>query len=447
MKKIIFSVLGLTMLILRVSAQQSVDSLAQNATHQVIQNVHAKKTNASNNIISDFYQLSLNDVTGTSKALSFGATLNAIHSGLKPNDLDYRPSYFANNFQPVIDLGYKNNFQNINTSVGFKYAFINQTDVKNSHLLDSNAVLQADYEKLAALDKPIRRYLTDQANAPSAPLRLQIKTLSAERQKLTKTDSVRIKQLDVRMAAIRKEIKLNDQLATIQLKTLQDQLTKFENGGDTAKMGKELNEVFEQVAGSNDKAAQAAVDDLKKATTQFNTDVEAASQKIANGWNVSFSPLLIYEITYGGVQGVDLGANGSKGFNLFKNKAYSTQLLLKASYDIGADTVVAKINTSRRILTDQFGFNQVLAASMIKSVSKTDPTPWMELGLTASYNYVFDGLKPKEKNKQPALNLKYGILIGKASWLTVPFTYNFAQKAGMALISLQVNVGDSPFSK
>jgi hypothetical protein len=422
--KILYITAFLTLLCLELFAQQPAELKANQDT--VTKKVAATKTNSNWDIIADFYQISVNDVTGNSKGLTFGATLYAISSGFKkPKPTDPPPSYFVNNFQPVLTVGYKNNFQNLNSSLGFKYAIFNQTDAKHSWLLNHNqpllntmAELQAYGEKfLAALRADHKRQLED-----------------------PKIRATLIAGLDSNSQAAKNILKDYREQLSKKLQSQIAQITAIEKTGDASKMSPELVAEFDKIDGVHTVSGLAAKEKAIKA------QLADISNQIANGWNIAINPMATYDLTHGGFQGVNLGVTGSKGFNLFKEDKYHTsQLVGKFNYVTGTDTIVSKINTSRKQITDQFGFNQVIGTSTNKSVSKSDPTPSVEASLTGSYNYVFSGLKPKEKNAQPALNLKFGVLVGKSTWLTLPLSYNFGTKAGTALVSVQANIGTGPF--
>lgn len=375
--------------------------------------VQDRKTGASREILADFYQLALDDISGTNKGLTFSASLNAIHAGLHPGQSDFASSYFANNFQPVVKLGYKNDFKNLNASVGFKMAY-NETDVKHSSVLNNNQAL------LEAVVNLQRKYQTVQ--------KAFTKDLDDQYQAFLKTDSAKDKDL---LAKKKKTIRDAGS-------ALQQELTNFGKTGDLSALDPRLLALF--------KTQGIDVQELSLEYKTFATNLDAAVKKIALGWNISLSPLLIYDITHTGFQGFDLNLAGTKGWTWF-NDNHPTSLIFKGAYTAGADTIVSQVSWGRKAITDQIGLNQVLASSIIQSVSKTDPTPWLELSITGGYNYVFSGLKPKENQKQPALNAKLGVLIGKSTWFTLPFTYNFGQKAATTLISVQVNIGDAPIAK
>ena len=409
---------------LQAFAQDPV-KLSADVKDTVIKKVAAAKTNTSWDIISDFYQLSLNDITGTSKALTFGATLNAISQAFKPPVVDHDPGRFANNFQPVLVLGYKNNFQNLNSSIGFKYALFNQTDAKYSNLLNNNEVLLGQFKDLqdyaekfiAALRADHKKQLNDPKVRAALIAGLDSNSAPAK----TILDNYRIQ--------------LNQ-----KLKSQLDQITALEKNASAGKLTPDLKKEFDSIDGIHTVGGLVAKDSIIRAR------MDDIARTIANGWNIAINPMVTYDITGGGFQGLNLGATGSKGFRWFNEDKYHTsQFIGKFNYVVGTDSIVTVINTTRKQITDQLGFNQVIGTSINKSVSKTDPTPSFEASVTGSYNYVFSGLKKNEKNAQPALNLKFGVLVGKSTWLTLPLSYNFAAKTGMALLSLQVNVGPALF--
>lgn len=396
-----------------------------NATKAAInKKVADAKTNTSWDIIADLYQLSLNNVTGTGKSISFGATLHAIASGFNSSTTHPDGSYFANNFQPVVIMGYKNNFKNINASAGFKYAVFNQTDALHSKLLNNNPDLLQSLAALNDYDKDFRQALRDAAETKMNNQQVQHALLHG-----LDPESAEGKAI---IAAYKNEVlaQFNSQLK---------QLTALLLSGKNTDMSTDLRAFFDQTAGSG-----KSLDGLITLVNEAKAQINEVSARIARGWNVNINPMVTYDLTHGGFQGVNIGANGSKGFNIF-GKGHNSQAIGKFNYIAGTDTIVAVINTSRRQITNQIGFNQVLASSIIKSVSKTEPTPWLEASVTGSYNYVFAGLKPKEKNRQPALNLKLALLVGKSTWFTVPFTYNFGEKAATALISVTANIGQALF--
>jgi hypothetical protein len=382
------------------------------------------KTNTSWDIIADLYQLSLNDITGTGKSLTFGATLHAIASGFNNSTTKPDGSYFTNNFQPVVIMGYKNNYKNINASGGFKYAVFNQTDALHSKWLNHNPQLLQSLTALNDYDKNFRKALRDAAEKKMDDQQVQRALLNG-----TDPDSDAGKAI---IAAYKKEIlaQFNGQLK---------QLTALLLSGKSTDMSKELRDLFDQTAG-----ADRSIEGLIDLVGQVKSQIDEVSQRIVRGWNVNVNPMVTYDLTHGGFQGLNLGATGSKGFNIF-GKGRNLQVIGKFNYIIGSDTIVAAINTGRRQITDQLGFNQVIFSSLNKSVSKTEPTPWLEASLTGSYNYVFSGLKPKEEKRQPALNLKVALLVGKSTWFTVPFTYNFGTKSSTALISVTANIGQALF--
>jgi hypothetical protein len=382
--------------------------------------VQADKTNTAWDILSDFYQLSLSDLTGNTKGVTFVSSIYAIESGFNPNSKKIA-SYFENNFQPDVTLGYKNNFQNLNTSFGFKFG-ITQTDAKHSKKLNDDPVLLQELDSLTKYTEPIRRELlkreSDQKKDP-AMLAAVIKG--------NPPDSPEAKLL----------IKAYVDGITQQFDQQVKELTVVELTGDTSKLSPDIKVLFDntirKLPGYLALAAHA------------KSRLEYLSRQVANGYNVTLNPMVTYDFTHGGWQGVNLGANGIKGFNYGGDTTHTLQIVAKFNYIIGADTIVSKINTARKQITDQLGINQVLASSMIKSVSKNVPTPWLEASLTGSYNYVYAGLKPKEKNIQPALNFKIGLLLGKSTWFTIPVSYNFGTRTTTALVSLTANIGTAPF--
>jgi len=403
------------------------DNISTGLNQQVSKGVGDVKTNTAKDFLTDFYQLGLTDLSGTSKSLTFVASINAIESDFQTGKAKLTPTPFENNFQPDISFGYKNNFQNINTSVGFKYAVINQTDAKNSTWLNNDKVLQSDIKKLIAYDLAFNAAFTTNFNTQKEVFK----------KALTDTTSAKATAF----------IKSYEAILLQNLKSDLKDLTTLELSADTTKFTKDLKAVFNSavIKTKMENVPNPSYVDYTGMLAEIKSRIKDITTRISNGWNVTINPLLTYDITHTGVQGVNLGASEIKGFVIF-DTAHISQLITKFNYVVGTDTIVSKINTARKQLTDEVGFNQVLASSIIKSISKTGPTPWLELSLTAGYNYVFDGLKPNENPRQPSLNMKLGILIGKSTWLTAPLAYNFGTKAGTALISLQINFGTAPIS-
>jgi len=382
--------------------------------------VQAAKTDANSDLLSEFYQMGLSDLTGNTKGLTFVASIYAIKSGFKSNSAS-KPNYFENNFQPDVTVGYKNNFQNLNTSFGFKFALINQTDSKHSKKLNYDRVLLNYWQELNNLDSAFRTRLNGNMNA-----------LWNDQAKLTQAR----KGYDPNSETGKAMVKAYRNGLLQQYKNDLKALTALELNGDASQLSPELLALYYSTTPNSGR--------LQTVEKQAKAHLDSVSKVVANGWNVNINPMVTYDFTHGGFQGVNLGASSIKGWSII-DTGHTSQLVAKFNYVIGTDTIVSKINTARKEITDQVGFNQVLATSLTKSASKSVPTPCLEASFTGSYNYVYSGLKPKEKNAQPALNIKLGLLIGKSTWFTLPVSYNFGLKTTTAMFSVQANIGSAPF--
>jgi len=376
-----------------------------------------EKTLSSWDILGLLYQVAANDVTSDNKSVTFKSTLFGIRKVFNKkldNDDNYRRLWLDRNFEPNLAFDYKNNFNPSNLSVGFNLGVITANDVSSAPIFnDANTMKFKDYG--TSLD-----------NGPIVLL-----------------DDKIMKELATKYPGDNKTQK------AIQ-NTIEDAKTKFIVSGDP----NSLKNITLPDGQSLTAALQGMeAEDLEgKKTTLYDALIKLAKYydreltRVKNKWNVVFSPTATYAFYASSFQGYEFALKSIKGFCLFKDTKRTSQLLISGSLKIGDDTIVAKIRINRRQITDQIGFNQVLFTKKNTDQNgTTSESPVVEASLTGGCNWIMSGLSTKEKELQPVLKAKIGLMVGKNSWLVFPFTYNFTTKTGQGSISLTVNFGDPPF--
>ncbi|MDB4902255.1 MAG: hypothetical protein JWQ63_1536 [Mucilaginibacter sp.] len=363
---------------------------AQDITADAIKAVSYKaiylKTLTTWDLLSNLYQISLDDITADDKSVKFKSTIFGIHKVFDStvnNYQRYTELAWQRHLEPYINFSYKNNFDPSNMSFGINYSFVNANDKTESKDMNSNPLLMA-----------------------------------------------KIRALDAKLKPVINTIRLNGKPVDEINKSF-DQITKFVRSGDTKDLSAELLKTM------TDAGVISDIQDMKK-------EIDKTALRVANKWNLIFSPQLTYAINRSGVQGSSFIVNGVKGFEILKGR--STQLTIKTGFVLGDDTIVSSINTKRQQITNQLGFNQVLLMKDVKGDGGTaNKAPCAELAVSYGFNYLTSGYQASEKRRQPSLSAKFGVLIGKESWLVLPVTYNYATKTTVASISIKVNLGDAPF--
>jgi len=348
-----------------------------------IKKVQAAKSLTGWDILSNLYQLSLNDVTATSKSVSFKSTIFGLikNNNQKVNAVDYQHYSIERYLQPYLNFDYKNNFNPSNLSLGITWSFINANDVTRSKVFNSyNKDLSDRQAEIDAFVDPIITKLT------------------------------------------------NNQPPNYQ--TIIKHLATFEKSMDSSDLTDDLKKILPQEAITKIEAMKNKFDD--------------ANRNVANRFNVTFTPEISYAFNRSGVQGASFLLNAIKGFTIFAK--LSTQFTLKTGYVLGDDTVIKAIDMNKHLFENQLSLNQVIANKMIKgSDGKSNLSPCVELAINYGYNYLTSGYTAGQQRDESSLGAKFGILVGSSSWVVLPVTYNYATKKTVTSISLKVNLGDPPF--
>jgi len=388
-------------------------ALSQQATQntiatELIKKSAQEKTLASWDLLGLLYQVSINDVTANDKSINFKSTLYGIHkifdSSVATSDR-YRQLSFQRYFELSMAYKYKNQFSPSNLSFGFNYAIIHKNDVSTAKKLNSTSDIFAYVGQLE-----------------DGPLTVLDSILLSEAARYSEDPSVQ----------------------KILFTPHADLMAKFITTGDTSVLNDDplLKHLVDSIQATN---VLGFTTSLSLAISQLQKKIDNIYAKVQNDWNVTASPTITYGFNNGKWQGYELAVNALKGFKLFSDIKRTSQFIIKVSYKIGDDTLIEKVATNRKQITDELGINQVLSTKSLKADDGLKKKPSIELAITAGYNWVMSGLNPNEKAGQPALIAKLGFLLGKESWLVFPFNYNFSTHKGLASISIKVNLGDPPF--
>lgn len=359
---------------------------------QVISGTKKSKTLSGWELLSNLYQIGLENLSADDKSIKFKSTIFGIDKIFHPeikNSENYSRKTWERYVEPYINFSYQKNFNPSNITVGVNLSFINANDLttnKELNAIDSNLLAKKEH--------------LDNALMPAY-------------------DSI-----NVRLQAGR--------ITVLETKKLYSQLAKFVRSGSKDDLTDGLKTIL-------------TTGQIKE-IVDFQTMLDSLALNISNRWNVTFSPQGTYAFNRSAIQGASFMFNGIKGYELFKNR--STQMIFKGGFVMGADSIVKVVQISRHWLMGQAGLNQVLLVKDITAVDGTiNKIPCMELAVSGGYNWLTHDYTATEKRGQPSLNAKLGFLVGKDSWLLIPFTYNFATKDSYASISVKVNLGDAPFKK
>ncbi|MBV8391087.1 MAG: hypothetical protein JO080_14880, partial [Mucilaginibacter sp.] len=125
MKTITISLPGFVLLLAAQAAfgQAPAQDAAKQATATKVENT---KTLTSWDILSNLYQIGLNDLTADDKSVKLKSTIYGLHKLFNPKINDsktYKELAFERHFEPYLNMDYKNKFDPSNLTAGFNYSF------------------------------------------------------------------------------------------------------------------------------------------------------------------------------------------------------------------------------------------------------------------------------------------------------------------------------------
>ncbi|MGN8070959.1 hypothetical protein [Mucilaginibacter sp. 22184] len=377
---------------LKVSAQVS-DALIQDAT---LKKIPLQKTLSGWDILGNLYQLSLDDITADDKSIKFKSTifgLKKLGNDDPVSSAEYTRNKIARHIEPYLTFNYKDQFDPSNLTLGVNLSLINHNDKTESPKLTTLPVeIQTTHSSLNARLAAYRSQVTpDLPNATAADRNAVVALLN--------------KNFDL--------------------------ITAFVHSGDETKLPPALKADLDR-------------EGITPLVKQLQEQMDKLASDITNGFNLTFSPQATYAFNRSDLQGASFMFNGIKGFSWIKKR--TTQIIAKGGYVLGDDTVIKKTAIGRHQIQTQLGINQVFVTKKIKADDGTESaSPSGELSISYGYNYLTEGYLTDEKRDQQTLSAKLGFLIGKDSWLLIPFTYNFATKEKRASVTIKVNLGSAPF--
>lgn len=125
------------------------------------------KSGNSQDILTSFYQLAIQNLIGDEKVFQFSGSLFAIKSKTNPeiwNSLNYTKHTFSRNFVLTANLALDSSYRPSSSALGFRYALINKRD---KTIFDFSLEREKDWNTI--VDKSLSKYLKSKKNNVSDP--------------------------------------------------------------------------------------------------------------------------------------------------------------------------------------------------------------------------------------------------------------------------------------
>ncbi len=344
-------------------------------------------TGNNKDILTGFYNLYLNDLTGVNKEVKFSSNLFAIMLRYNKNliiDTNYIKNSWAKRFNIDFDASFENSNKLKGFSMGLKYAIIDKRDVTISKKL--------------------------------IPLALgKLKLI-----------------LDFHRSVISKISIIKDSALK---KNYNDQAKKFFSSHDSLifeNLYPELQKIILECSKTKDGF------DFSSVKNYSNLSIGMLADKSYKELLKSFQnmPLLVSYLnltTFTNkfqMSNIDLGLDFSKGI-INPNASNNLELNIKGSLGFANDTTKVNKDLSRSIANGEIGLNWVIKGS--------DNRSNIEFKLSASENYIISGLYNSENKQLFTMNGTLRFRISNDFWFPLEFKYDPKTGNVFGLINISSN--------
>ncbi len=350
-------------------------------TANVLKEAEHLKTGNYLDVLTSFFQMTTQNLTGDDKNIAFNGTLFAIKAEADPSlliDHNFANETFARNFQFNFKFDLDNNYKYSGFTGGFTYAIINDRDRKLANFMK-------DRKKYSDLITSYQELSTNITNATNAYIA-----------SYTATPGVTPAQIASEMAQIQEGL---------------DTLHKYHK---TTK----FPAAFLQQLSTKLDVEMATVDSLR---------VKAYAE-IDKGSLLTFSAAGSAD-DKGKLNKGTMGLIFLKG-NLFGKRA-SGELDIRSKFTY-ADTLVTK-TLQRTALNNTLGFNFVLLKS--KALNKS----LFELKVYGEYDRIFKNVLPGEKKDTFLANSDLRIRITDKLWLPLTIKYDVTNSNFLGFLNISYN--------
>ncbi|MEO7313210.1 MAG: hypothetical protein ABIX01_22685 [Chitinophagaceae bacterium] len=346
-------------------------------------------------LLTSFFQLSFNNLTGPKKELNFASNPFAVllksnpSAAIDTNYIKYKQLRKINfGFGLKLDSSYK--FNGFSSSV--KYALINNRDTTTSRLLFRELGNDSLSIEINALHDGLNKYIQD--SFPNTPANFdKRKELVLLVNKLFTDTLVAFNKLDGNFQQIVKAVAVRSQLA---------RFTSLITVSPAANIKRESEVNFRDLK-----------NELKKKLlwTVSLSDTTFKDQFF-------FSNILLKTELLKGMGKVKAGSN--------------TEMNLQAAVNFVDDTTSKGRDLKRAVLASEFGFNWVIR-------NKGNDQSYLELKFSGAYQHIFQTLYQNEKRNLFTLNGTFRVRVINDIWLPLEFKYDPATGNILGFLSVKFN--------
>lgn len=357
------------------------------------------RSGSNKDIITSFFQLAFDNLTGNKKEFNFQSNPFAVMLRSNPDlDIDYNYSKYNAlrklNFGFGISLDTSYRFNGF--SSGIKYALIDQRDHTTSKLFATNLRINGLFNERAILNEALRnevKNIYDNSNKTNED-RQKLVSLLAEISKFFNDDKTPFNKLDPSIQSMVHEMVIENKLTNIE---------------------KLLAENPSSNLRTNDKAIYEALKDSIKNCALWTISISDTTYTN----RFAFSNLVI-------------SSEFSKGVFAPKAGANNVELRLRADCNFLRDSLYGRNNLKRIFMNTEAGLNWVIR-------DKLNQKSWLELMLSSAYYHHFTRLYPNEKRDQFNLIVTTRIRIIDDIWVPFELKYDPTNGNVLGLLNVKLN--------
>lgn len=384
MSRKFISVIPVCILLLLISSRME----AQQKTTVPVITADSLATGNMKDVMTSFFQLAFDNLTGKQKELKFASNPYAIMLRANPGlavDTSYTKYRVLRNLNFIFNLKLDTSYKFNGFSSGITYALVNRRDYTMYHQFINQARLKnSEYEALTLAiaakavtikDTAVRRRLLNEGNRL-----LNDSTFTLNMVDAAIRDTLMALAKSNRLNGIYRLMRDNPQL----------NIYKTKNAGFD-----EVKQLFQN----------------KPVWTVGVTDTTYSNQLMFS--NISFSTQFLKGVSNPG-------------------KASHLEMDIRGNLNLVDDTLKAGRDLKRSLLNAEAGVNWVLK-------NKQNQQPLMELKFSAGYRKIFSGVYQNETDEQFTLNGTFRIRIIEDIWIPLQFKYDPISGNVFGLLSVKFN--------